>query len=319
MQRDCYIDVVAGLMIVTMVLSHTYDDRLSFDILNFFMPWFFFKSGMYFREGDIRKTIYDGIKKLLYPFMTFTLLGYLVYVVQKILVNDSNWIHYILTPLKELVLAGCIEGNLPLWFLVSFFVVRVLFQWAYRPKFWHIVLNLGVILILLFVVNIFNDNPYFPLYVTSTLIGYFFYGCGYLFRDTHKNVKLWCVACAVFLIVFFVDRPTMVMRVNYLRHGHYFLWFVFSLFGCITVNGLVNRIPYKFPVLRWIGVNSMIIYVTHYLVIKIFNITVSSVMHTNLSADTRLLFLIPIVIVAEYFIVRMMQYKQFQILIKPYK
>lgn len=318
MQRDYYIDVIAGLMIIVMVLTHTYDERMQIDILNFFMPWFFFKSGMYFKEDlSIRKTIIDGVKKLLYPFITFSVCGYVIYVIKIILEKDTNLIHYTLTPLKELCLAGCIEGNLPLWFLFVLFIVRLLYKYIYIRSKHSIVCNLVITAILIYIVIAFNEHPYCPLYITTILTGTFFYGCGHILRNTHCNTKLWSIACVIFVVVYILDSPSMIMHNNNLTHGHYILWFIFSLSGCIMINGILKRITFTFPVLHWIGINSMVIYVTHYLVIGLFDIITKNVLNFELTADLRLISLIATIIIAEFFIVHGMNKECLEFLLRP--
>jgi fucose 4-O-acetylase-like acetyltransferase len=72
--RDNSIDVIAGILLIHMVLGHVFqfakltDCRFYhwMDVLFFFMPWFFFKSGMFFNKN---KKVVDvmilGGKKLM--------------------------------------------------------------------------------------------------------------------------------------------------------------------------------------------------------------------------------------------------------------
>ena len=69
-KRQRYIDALSGLLIINMILGHCIQLADCSDIplynwmnaLSFFMPWFFFKSGMFYREKSLKETIYGGAK-----------------------------------------------------------------------------------------------------------------------------------------------------------------------------------------------------------------------------------------------------------------
>ena len=45
------------------------DARAFFPYLHFFMPWFFYKSGQFFKKRDAKELIEKDTRKLLYPFI----------------------------------------------------------------------------------------------------------------------------------------------------------------------------------------------------------------------------------------------------------
>lgn len=56
-QRQNEIDAVAGLMIIVMVVGHCVAEgylKTFINALNFFMPWFYYKSGMLYRAQSNR-------------------------------------------------------------------------------------------------------------------------------------------------------------------------------------------------------------------------------------------------------------------------
>lgn len=136
MKRLDYLDNVAGILISFMMLIHVLawnviplkNDSLWLEPLQFFMYWFYFKSGMFFKQRTTRNFLNWGGKKLLYPFLVFSLLGYILYLVTIFINGDRNWIHYLLTPIKEIVLAGSFGANDILWFLTSLFCVQFLYN-----------------------------------------------------------------------------------------------------------------------------------------------------------------------------------------------
>ena len=85
--RKAYIDAVAGIMIIWMVLGHC--NHFSnycpcamgntYKLLGFYMPWFFYKSGTFFsNKGQIELLKKDTSKYLRY-FGVYSLIGWLVW------------------------------------------------------------------------------------------------------------------------------------------------------------------------------------------------------------------------------------------------
>ena len=141
-KRIDYLDQVAGILICYMMLMHILlwkkipleNDSLWLEPLKFFMFWFFFKSGMFYKQKTTKDCVIRGGKKLLYPFIIFSLLGYIIHTSVMYMSGDRNWKHYLLTPAKELLLGGSIGGNDVLWFLTSLFMVQFLFNKLMKQK-----------------------------------------------------------------------------------------------------------------------------------------------------------------------------------------
>ena len=70
-KRQSHIDAISGLLIINMILGHCIQMADCRDIplyswmdsLSFFMPWFFFKSGMFYREKSLNETIHINSRK----------------------------------------------------------------------------------------------------------------------------------------------------------------------------------------------------------------------------------------------------------------
>lgn len=91
-QRQIYLDNVCGLLIVHMIfichqpLFCNYSNsaiEFSLKLLSFFMAWFFFKAGMVFRERPIKDIVRSSIKRLLVPYMVFSVFGLTIMALQK--------------------------------------------------------------------------------------------------------------------------------------------------------------------------------------------------------------------------------------------
>lgn len=86
--RDTSLDAVCGLFIIYMITRHAFqwsgcrDDcfyRESGNWLYMFLPWFFYKSGMFHKEGNTKIMIKHDAYKLLKPYIVYTIIGSIIY------------------------------------------------------------------------------------------------------------------------------------------------------------------------------------------------------------------------------------------------
>ena len=114
---------------------------------------------------------------MLVPFVVFSFLGYCLNVFNLLTSGDTNWVHYALTPVKELVLGGSIAGNDVLWFLTSLFMVQIIFNElkTRNVKSWLIVIVAIIILIepshIDLRTNTLNENGYYILALLFSICG----------------------------------------------------------------------------------------------------------------------------------------------------
>ena len=86
------------------------------DVLFFFMPWFFFKSGQFHRDGHYLRQLLSSARRLLIPCVVFSLAGYAVKCYTLSLHNDfSVHLTRVWTKFSH---EGVLPGNGPLWFLL---------------------------------------------------------------------------------------------------------------------------------------------------------------------------------------------------------
>lgn len=111
-QRDTSLDSVGGLMILHMISFHL-RGYLGYEVLDlenvlffFFMPWFFFKAGMFWKMDSIKNVVVKGYCRLLKPFIIFSIIGHLCFCIRLFVERDYNWVHYVLSPFKALLRYG---------------------------------------------------------------------------------------------------------------------------------------------------------------------------------------------------------------------
>lgn len=302
-ERIKSIDNISGFMIIIMVLGHytsiTWYDPFSgiLDYFNFFMPWFFWKSGMFYKIKENKHQLLYSAKKLLYPFVTFSLIGHLTGIINLYISGDRNIIHYTITPLKEILLSGSLNGNPPLWFLLSLFASQSLFNLLFNKKIPTyaialISITLSIILHYLYIPR--------PLYLHNIFTGLFFYSVGYLLKNIQYKKEAFFISAFILFFIVLFELPIVSMRFDSVAKGNYLLWFLYSTSSCILVDSFFTKVNSN--ILTRIGKNSLSIFLTHWLIAAIASIYVRFVLvdFSNISffyiSTTALIIVEPILI-----------------------
>lgn len=273
-QRQIHLDTIGGILICYMMLMHILlwrqipltNDSIWLEPLKFFMFWFFFKSGEFFRLKTTKAKLIGGGKKLLVPFIVFSFLGYCLNVYSLIKSGDTNWVHYVLTPIKELVFGGSIGGNDVLWFLTSLFLVQIIFNELMKRNIKALSIVVAAVIVA-FLCHIFGITK--PAYLANVSLGIALYSLGYMFKDIQYNKRIFIVAVVVYTAIMFFKPSHIDLRTNTLsENGVYILALMFSVCGCISINNIFSHIP-RLPIITYIGNKSMNFYVMHMLVLGI--------------------------------------------------
>lgn len=282
-KRLNHIDNIAGLLIIYMILYHIMQfsdvsQPLFMRPLFFFMPWFFFKAGMFHKEKSVKQVLVQEKNHLLYPFVIFSFVGVVVKDIQLLIVGDKNWIHYVLSPLKQLVLNGSVGGNLALWFLLSLFLVKLVVSCLQRKI--SIIIIAVVSIIISFVLQF--DIVDTPMYIANTASGVFFYCMGNFLKQRQYQSSFFLSSLVVYVVTLLFCYSIVDMRSNELTSGYYLVWVVSSLGGCVTINNLFKIFSLDFLRLYAVGRDSMIYYVWHWIVlIVVSTITTHICGYTN--------------------------------------
>ena len=128
--RNIYIDVMKGLLIILVVIGHLpffdYDSRTLTLIYSFHMPAFLIIGGMLSHIDEnttFRSIIFKRIKGTLVPYFIFYLISFLIVRVnskEKFIAAIKVVFRGIGDPINAI--------NLPLWFLTFYFVAMVIFE-----------------------------------------------------------------------------------------------------------------------------------------------------------------------------------------------
>ena len=189
----------------------------------------------------------------------------------KLEVYDYYWAHYVLSPFKSLLRYGCVTGNDPLWFLLTLFLVRVVYT---TLKKYH-VSTIYIVSFCAFWGFLCNQLSIVtePRYMGNFFTGLLFYSTGHFWTNFEGKIlpppyKKYLVASIMIftILVYFVYPSAVDLFYNKTLYGNYFIWIIHSILCIITLNNLLKRVP-DFQVLRSIGEYSMTYYVFHRLII----------------------------------------------------
>lgn len=276
-KREGYLDAIAGLMILWMIVGHAQQIAgAEFDypnILFFFMPWFYYKSGMLSKQKGFVEQAKGGGQKFAKPFVIYGLIGQIVLTICMLLEHEHSLKPYLYTPVRSLFIGGTLSGNPPLWFLTSLFVTLCVFAWLNEKKV-HVWI-IGIIgMAGALTCNRINSHL-FPIYLSSGLYGLFFFSMGRILYKYQKNViAFWVSVVVVAGLYLWRGLPSMELRYISQCGGtilDFVVWTAMALGGCVIVTYLFSLVqPYiKFPILQYIGRNAMEFYVLHWIVMLV--------------------------------------------------
>lgn len=277
MNREKHIDVIAGIMISWMLIGHcmffSHQPFPYFKFLGFYMPWFFYKSGLFFFPKEPKQQLKKDANKLLRFFVVYSIIGWLVWSILGLINGSLGLKSCILMPVRNFIHQGSIYANGPLWFLLSLFIVRQLSNVLIIKK----LLPPPILSILFFAlaaafyaIGWHNHSLWFGNVFSGTC----FFLLGYWLKGKENNKILFVISILFFALVFLAyclgwlsDFPYLYMHANRMYRGNYLLFFPTALAGIIMTNNLFRILckRVRFRVLEYIGKNSMTFYTTHWI------------------------------------------------------
>ncbi len=240
LSRSNYLDNICGLLIIHMIFIYHLVNFCKFQvqpyffvvvsqIFSFFMAWFFFKGGMFYKEKPLRIIIYSGLRRFIIPYVLFNTLGglcdiFIAYYKQQGNLSISD---LLIMPFSVTYYNEATYSNLALWFLLSMVVVKILFSIFYKIKI-PILIVCSIFLVLGFLMNhyryelssfsLFFDlcgkriYVLIPYYFGNICYGLAFYSLGYLLKSIQFNKYLF-VTCVIIYIIHFIfnDCPQLIL------------------------------------------------------------------------------------------------------------
>ncbi len=285
--RDEGLDLICGLLIVHMIIGHISlmagVNYALWKVLFFFMPWFFFRAGMHHRAVPLKQCLISSAKRLLVPFAVFSLLGEAVRLIGVWKSGGSLDIsQLVIIPVAGILKNGSVAGNLPLWFLLTLFLVKAVFNILVNKKGPVV----GVMTMAFIAATIANfANGELPLYCENFLSGMGFYSAGYLLKQRQYS-KLWFgLSVAVVGAIALFCPASVDMRTNNTATGIYWVWIIYCLGGIVMIDNLARLYPpHKSlitSILQHVGRYSMSYYVLHWVVMVIVTVALTGLIPTT--------------------------------------
>ena len=273
--RYTYLDTVGGIMILHMMyivhaahFTNIFPQQVEYimELLTCFLPWFYFKSGMFYKaQGSFKDFFVKRVKTLLIPFAVFSFIGwFFIYFLGSIFFSEESLYNLITNSIATFLWQGAFNGNFALWFLFSLFWVNILYQLFRMMR-----LNNYIIMFFSFVCAycIYQFEVSLPTYIGNVCNGLFFYSLGVALKQRQFNDTLFLISILI-LVASAVFPSYLDFRANRIMAGNnsYLLAELYCLSGIVFFNNVFSRyFPTRISILTHVGENSMKYYVVHYI------------------------------------------------------
>lgn len=277
--RQTYLDSITGLLMIWVITLHifygsrlfntVYGERLC-SLFFFAMPWFFFKAGMFFKQKPFKDELRSNFKRLLVPYIVFVTIGYILDALEEAYLGHADFHYLVLHQGKSLLYYGHMEGNAPMWFFLSIFLIKTIYSalshisqtQAFK---WGIACFFFGVAILLHLIGFQN-----PHYVHNSTMGLMFFALGDLLREKQFEQRIFGVCLAVFLIIFIFFSSYVDFNSQNVVYGYYLPFFLGGFAGIIVLNNIFKGLP-ETKLLSYIGKNSMVFFAVHMSIIGLVN------------------------------------------------
>lgn len=299
-KRDTALDTAKGIGIILIVLSHVTEDGQAVRnfLFAFHVPFFFILSG-YFFKPNIRRTLKRG------------LIWGVVYLLLSVL---DVAVLYVFNPAlltKDVVVKGllCMDTqmifNSPKWFLLVLFEVQIICCFFFKLE--EKIRNLCIPLLL---VAGFFLRKKLVFGITLCILATVFFWVGYILRDKKildRYVASWkrtvpaVSAVMLFLAVYILSQWNGMVSMQNLQYGNYIVFLINALLGSAATIFLGYALRGN-RLLAFYGKNTLIIFLTHYYIVRGIGITILPDLYTELwgqliiTAVTMLVY-IPVILV----------------------
>ena len=214
---------------------------------------------MFYKDKTCKELLVGGGKKLLIPYVVFSLVGHILQCVRMFMDGDTNWVHYVLSPFKQIMLSGSVGGNLPLWFLPSLLAVQLLYTWLRKhvSDEWILLLSVAVA----YALHAMDVSK--PLYIGNVSLGLAVFAFGHAMRALQYKRLVFVLCSIVYLLLLILSVGSIDFRANGMGKESYMLPVLFSLCGCIVINNLFRKGQWRIGVLEYVGERAISFYVLH--------------------------------------------------------
>lgn len=260
-----------------------------FPYLNFFMPWFFYKSGRFFRKQPFDRLLRHDGRKLLLTYLIWGGIGYVLYATMRFVDGTATLRGLTYSVIRRVFMCGEAPCNGALWFLLTLFGVHVLGNLLLpeeqkEGRDWRFHCRCGLVVLTGYLISVGAyryDFDLLPRWVGNGAAGLAFYTVGYWLSRYESKWWLLIPCGLVYLYCCFFGFPMLDMLCYKLLNGSFRLWVPVAICGIIVFDGLCRAIKCLYAkieeyvsvsanrsILEAIGRNAMPIYVSHVLLLE---------------------------------------------------
>ena len=270
-----HLDLGCGILIIWMIYGHLLGLLNMLDspfyiypryVLGFFMPWFFYKSGMFHKEESGVKSIIRGGAKLKRYYNVWGVIGLIIGLVCNSGFYHQSIITFFKSEIYSIIINAAPVSNLPLWFLISLFLTRML---SIIIKKKYILFTILFLTIMGFMFSDFRSIHF----ISSVLSGIVFYNLGRTLKEIQYDRYVLIISIFLLVVLSLFCFTYVGMRENIVVQGNYFLWPIQSIASIVCFNNVTKIINNKYLdsnfcyMLRFVGKYSMWFYVSHWPII----------------------------------------------------
>ncbi len=279
-KRDTALDVAKGIGIIFIVLSHATEDGQAVRnfLFAFHVPLFFILSG-YFFKPDIRRILKRGrIWALVYLLLSLLDVAVL-YVFNPALLTMDVLVKGLLCMDNQMIF------NSPKWFLLVLFEVQII-----NCLFLKAGKRIRTLCVPLFLIAGFFCRRKLIFGITICIVATVFFYMGYVLHDKEilsryvaSRKKTVHVAAAVicFVLTYILSQWNGMVSMQNLQYGYYIVFLINALVGSAATI-LLGYALRESKLLAYYGKNTLIIFLTHYYIVRGIGITILPDLYTKL-------------------------------------
>lgn len=290
--REHYLDNLCGILILHMIfivhVSNGVGYRTEFmrflsSSLGFFMSWFFYKAGMFYKDTDTSLFIKKSFGRLIVPYLLFILIGLCIDAVFSIRESNFTLLSFCRSEIMCLLRNSILWPTAASWFLLALFVVRISFHFLHKHHIHPLLIAMVSILLAYGIFLLQQVNWAFsvqianlqlsieiPFYMGTIFHGLFLYGLGYYLQKKQFGTVILLFALIIYVLHFYFPISSD-FRANE-PGGAYWLFVVSGLAGSILFNNIFSRLlSMRIPHLTYIGENSMVYFLVHFPVLYVMS------------------------------------------------
>lgn len=292
--RIDYIDTAKGIGMLFVVFAHVNRMQPAFTIIySFHMPLFFIISGMLFKPDkyeSFKPFIRSRLKSLICPYVFFSIISYIAYILIKIISNGLSGINTVeaIKLFGQIFIAQYpkkIVYNSPLWFIPCLFLTEIIY-WALCTKISGKTVRYALIVVIV-IFGWFTESPLcgvdfsvLPWDFSSACFSLGFFAVGNISFQYIKKLKLNYSAGDYIKIIaiLFISVPILIylaklngkVGIGGRVLGNGFLFYATGILGTFIVL-LLSLLTRASKVLKFIGINSIYYLFLHKLLYRFMN------------------------------------------------